>query len=62
MVLDGVHWRAFSKHVNESGPIKTGNFFVRFQIFTAASMKMTTFWDIAPCSLVEIDRRFSGAY
>jgi hypothetical protein len=25
-------------------------------------MKMTAFWDIAPCSLVEVDRRFSGAY
>jgi hypothetical protein len=25
-------------------------------------MKMTTFWDIAPCSLVEVDRRFRGAY
>jgi hypothetical protein len=25
-----------------------------------ASMKMTAFWDIAPCSLVEVDRRFVG--
>jgi hypothetical protein len=24
-------------------------------------MKMTVFWDVAPCSLVEIDRRFRGA-
>jgi hypothetical protein len=24
----------------------------------AASMKMTAFWDIEPCSLVEVDRRF----
>jgi hypothetical protein len=23
---------------------------------------MTVFWDIAPCSLVEVDGRFSGAY
>jgi hypothetical protein len=23
---------------------------------------MTVFWDVAPCSLVEIDRRFTGAY
>jgi hypothetical protein len=23
---------------------------------------MTAFWDIAPCSLVEVDRRFRGAY
>jgi hypothetical protein len=36
--------------------------FVRFQVFVAASMKVTFFWDIAPCSLVEVDRRFRGAY
>jgi hypothetical protein len=23
-------------------------------------MKMTLFWDVAPCSLVETDRRFRG--
>jgi hypothetical protein len=28
----------------------------------AASMKITVFWDVAPCSLVKIDRRFRGAY
>jgi hypothetical protein len=25
-------------------------------------MKMTAFWDNAPCSLVEVDRRFRDAY
>jgi hypothetical protein len=25
-------------------------------------MKMTVFWDTAPCTLVEVDRNFSGAY
>jgi hypothetical protein len=25
-------------------------------------MKMTGFWDIAPCSLVEVDRCFRGAF
>jgi hypothetical protein len=35
---------------------------VRFQILMAANMKMTAFWDIVPCSLVEVDRRFRGAY
>jgi hypothetical protein len=34
----------------------------RFKVLTAASMKMTAFWDIAPCSLIEVDRRFRGAY
>jgi hypothetical protein len=35
---------------------------MRFQVLTAVSMNMTVFWDVAPCSLVEIDRRFRGAY
>jgi hypothetical protein len=35
---------------------------VRFQILTAASMKFRVVWDVAPCSHVEIDRRFRGAY
>jgi hypothetical protein len=25
-------------------------------------MKMAVFWDVAPCSLVDTDRRFRGAY
>jgi hypothetical protein len=25
-------------------------------------MKMTVYWDVAPCSLLDIDRRFRGAY
>jgi hypothetical protein len=25
-------------------------------------MKMTVFWDVAPCGLVEVDRHFRGAY
>jgi hypothetical protein len=28
---------------------------VRFHVFTAARMKMTAFWDIATCILVEVD-------
>jgi hypothetical protein len=35
---------------------------VAFQVLTAASMKMITFWVIAPFSLVVVDRRFRGAY
>jgi hypothetical protein len=31
-------------------------------ILTYLRMKMTVFWDVAPCSLVEIDRRYRGAY
>jgi hypothetical protein len=32
----------------------------RFQVLTAASMKMAVFWDVAPSSLVEVYRRFRG--
>jgi len=28
----------------------------------AANMKMTVFWDMLPCSLVEADRRYRSAY
>jgi hypothetical protein len=33
---------------------------LRFEIPTAASMKMAVFWVVAPCSLVEVYRRFRG--
>jgi hypothetical protein len=35
---------------------------VRFQVLTAANVKFRVFWDVAPCSHVEVDRRFRGAY
>jgi hypothetical protein len=35
---------------------------VRFQVLTAASMKFRVFLDETPCSHVEVDRRFRGAY
>jgi succinate dehydrogenase/fumarate reductase cytochrome b subunit len=35
--------------------------FLSIQVLTAACMKMTVFWDVAPCSLVETDKRFRGA-
>jgi hypothetical protein len=31
------------------------------QVLKAASMKMTVFWEVAPCSLAEVRRRFGGA-
>jgi hypothetical protein len=37
-------------------------YFARFQVLTAASMKMIAFWDITSCSLIEVYRRFRGAY
>jgi hypothetical protein len=35
---------------------------VRFQVLMAANMKVTVIWDIMPCSLVETDQHFRGAY
>jgi hypothetical protein len=32
--------------------------FVRYKVLTAASVKVTSFWDIAPCIPAEADRRF----
>jgi hypothetical protein len=34
----------------------------RFQAHTAASMKMTAFWNIVLCSFIKVDRRFRGVY
>jgi hypothetical protein len=39
-----------------------GEEFGRFQLLTAVRMKMAAFWDTAPCSLVEVDRRFGHTY
>jgi hypothetical protein len=54
-MLDFVYLVLKKKGENEGKPQ-----YVRFQILTATSMKMTVFLDVAPCSLVEIDRRFRG--
>jgi hypothetical protein len=35
---------------------------VKFQVLKAASMKMAVFWVVARCNLVEVCRRFRGAY
>jgi hypothetical protein len=35
---------------------------VRFQVLMVANMKMTAFWDIVLCTLVEVDSHFRGAY
>jgi hypothetical protein len=37
-----------------SGSMKGSTFLVRFEVLTAASMKMAVFWVVVPCSLVEI--------
>jgi hypothetical protein len=34
---------------------------MRFQVVTTVSMKMTVFWDVVLCSLVDSDQCFGGA-
>jgi hypothetical protein len=36
------------------------NYLVGFEVLTAVSMKIAVFWDIAPCSLIEVYQRFRG--
>jgi hypothetical protein len=35
---------------------------MRFQVFMVMSKTMMVFWDVTPCSLIEIDKHFKGAY
>jgi len=35
---------------------------LRTLVFTAVSMKMTVFWDVATGSLVEVHQHFRGGY
>jgi hypothetical protein len=35
---------------------------VRFEVLTAVIMKDTVFWNVTPCSLVEVYQRSGGAY
>jgi hypothetical protein len=35
---------------------------IYFQVRPTNLLRMRAFWDIAPCSLVGVDRRFKGAY
>jgi hypothetical protein len=35
---------------------------LKIQVITAVNMKMRALWNIAPCSVLEVDRRFRGAY
>jgi hypothetical protein len=37
------------------------NLAVRFEVFTAASLKMSVSWVVVQCNVVEVYRRFRGA-
>jgi hypothetical protein len=36
------------------------SYYVRFQVLAARNMKMTVFWVVAPCRLIEVNKRFTG--
>jgi hypothetical protein len=58
-----------ARHISESSlrglvlpdPLSNHHPDLRFQVLTAVSMKITAFWDIAPCSL-GADQRIRDAY
>jgi hypothetical protein len=35
--------------------------YVRFQVCTVVNMRITVFWDVVPCNLVEVYRHFRGS-
>jgi hypothetical protein len=37
-------------------------FWMTFEVLTVMSMNMAVLWDVAPCSLVDSDQSFRGAY
>jgi hypothetical protein len=41
---------------------KSRSVLVRFQVLTAACVKLAVFWDTAPCSLIDVYRYFRSAY
>jgi hypothetical protein len=53
-----------SSNTSKSGCyfVQTRKIQVKFQVLTATNMKMAVSWDVAPCSLIDIDRRFRGVY
>jgi hypothetical protein len=58
---------SFTAEVNhllegKSRNVVTSRYTVRYQVLTSASMKFTVFWDMPPCSHVEVGRRFRGEY
>jgi hypothetical protein len=53
--------RPFLSKVHRNNMATTRNLFSFMNVADDIHVKMAVFWDVAPCSLVEIDRRFRGA-
>jgi hypothetical protein len=48
--------------VSTAFSIRNNNEQMRFQVLTAASMKMAVFWYVARCGMVEVYKRFKDDY
>jgi hypothetical protein len=57
-----LYWLSYCGFEKQLKVITNVIMYVRFHVLTAVSTKIVAFWDIAPWSLVEIDRRFRGEY
>jgi hypothetical protein len=48
--------------VYEVSSMSHTGYLTNFNTLKNSYLKMTVFWDVAPCSLIEIDQCFRGAY
>jgi hypothetical protein len=49
------------KHITSPPQSPAGSCYVRFEVFTAATVKSAVFWDVTPCDACK-NRRFGGPY
>jgi hypothetical protein len=55
------HWSKAITQLKKIARIISVHLFLRFEVFTAATMKNAVFWDVAPCKSL-VNRRFGGTY
>jgi hypothetical protein len=60
-LTDGYFSALFGQRYNTYEHFTRQEFFVRYQVYLAAGLKMAVFWVVAPCSMVEVHRRFRDA-
>jgi hypothetical protein len=60
--IEGFCYNGFNEKRRACSSVTNLEIIVRFQVLTAASVKFRAFWEVAPCSHVEVDRRFGGVY
>jgi hypothetical protein len=54
-------WRQKANNIGEWSPVIKDSKIVRFEVFTAVTMKNVVFWDVALCRSW-VNRRFEGTY